>query len=222
MTLRLGEVQGRAIAVFPFLKTTDPIQLGSFSFRSTDDTADLEKGEATNVREIADMLFLKDDLRIRFASYAMLPQLDLDKADPGIVPELERVQAVIAYCYSAPRHTFGDIFFHFEHASLAIFSPQPVTTFLVRPDHHVAPVGNLPPLEADEWHRVPGYEGRYNFRNPFWVARGSRLYPPVPHIALNDSQNLAWDLGRAFSEAPQYHLLPTLIEEPFRRTQHGP
>src|SRR6266568_944276 len=184
MTLRPGEVPGRAIAVFPFLKTTDPIPLGSFSFRSTDDTSDLEKRDATNVREIADMLFLKDDLRIRSASYAVLPQLDLDKADPGVLPELERIQAIIAYCYSAPRHTFGDIFFHFEHASLAIFSPQPVTTFLVRPDHHVAPAGDLPPFEADEWHRVPGYEGRYNFRNPFWVIRGSRLYPPVP--SLND------------------------------------
>lgn len=214
MTLRPGEVPGRAIAVLPFLKTTDPIQLGSFSFRSTDDTSDLEKGDASNVREIADMLFLKDDLRIRSAAYAMLPQLDLDEVDPGVVLELERIQAIIAYCYSAPRHTFGDIFLHFEHASLAIFSPQPVTTFLVRPDHHVTPAGDLPSLEADEWHRVPGYEGRYNFRNPFWVARGSRLYPPVPHISLNDSQNLAWDLGRAFSEAPQHHLLPTLIQEP--------
>lgn len=213
MTLRPGEVPGRAIAVFPFLKTTDAIQLGSYSFRSTDDTSDLEKDDATHVREIAEMLFLKDDLRVRSASYAMLQTLDLDKTDAA-VSELQRIQAIIAYCYSAPRHTFGDIFFHFEHASIAIFSPQPVTTFLVRPDHHVVPAGELPPMEADEWHRVPGYEGRYNFRNPFWVIRGSRLYPPVPHISLNDGQCLAWDLGRAFTEAPQHHLLPTLIQEP--------
>lgn len=212
MTLRPGEAPGRAIAVFPFLKTSDPVPLGSFSFRSTDDTSGLEKEDAANVGEIAEMLFLKDDLRVRSASYAMLPPLDLDKTDPG-VSELERIQSIIAYCYSAPSHAFGDIFFHFEHASLAIFSPQPVTTFLVRPDHHVVPAGQLPPLEADEWHRVAGYEGRYNFRNPFWVAKGSRLYPPIPHISLNDGQNLAWDLGRAFTEAPQYHLLPTLIQE---------
>jgi hypothetical protein len=214
MTLRPGEVPGRAIAVFPFLKTTEPIQLGSFLFRSTDDTSDLENGDASNVRELADMLFLKDDLRIRSACYAMLPQLGLDELDAGVAPELERIQAIIAYCYSAPRHTFGDIFFHFEHASLAIFSPQPVSTFVVRPDHHVTPAGNLPSLEADEWHRVAGYEGRYNFRNAFWVVRGSRLYPPIPDIALNDSQDLAWDLGTAFSEAPHHHLLPTLIQEP--------
>lgn len=77
----------------------------------------------------------------------------------------------------APRHTFGDLFFHFEHASLAIFSPEPVTTFLVRPDHHVFPIGDSLHLSTDEWHRVPGYQGLYNFCHPFWVARGSRLYP---------------------------------------------
>ena len=181
-------------------------------FRSTDDTFDLGKEDAANVREIADMLFLKDDLRIRSACYAMLPPIDLDKDHPAVL-ELQRIQAIIAYCYSAPRHTFGDIFFHFEHASLAIFSPQSVTTFLVRPDHHVSPAGELPALEADEQHWVRGYEGRYNFRNPFWVVKGSRLYPPVPHIFMNDSQSLASDLGRAFAEAPQHHLLPMLIEE---------
>lgn len=211
--IRPGETPGRGIAVFPFLKTTDLIQLGSFTFRSTDDTSDLREDDATHVREIADMLFLQDDLRIRSASYAMLPTLDLDIADPSVL-ELEGIQAIVAYCYSSPRHTFGDIFFHFEHASLAIFSPEPVTTFLVRPDHHVVPAGDAPTLEADEWHRIPGYQGRYNFRQPFWVAKGSRLYPPVPHIGMNLSQNLAWDLRRAFSDGPQHHLLPTLIRKP--------
>jgi hypothetical protein len=213
MTLRPGETPGRAVAVFPFLKTTDAIRLGSFTFRSTDDTSDLQNEDAMHVREIADMLFLKDDLRIRSASYAMLPQLVFDNTDTR-VPELERIQTIVAYCYSAPRHSFGDIFLHYEHAGLAVFSPQPVTTFLVRPERHVSPVGALPALEADEWHRVRGYEGRYNFRNPFWVAKGSRLYPPVPHISLNDSQNLAWDLRTALEERAQHQFLPTLIQEP--------
>jgi len=213
MTLRPGEVPGRAIAVLPFLKTTDSVRLGSLLFRSTDDTSDLPPEDATNVRDVAEMLFLKDDLRVRSACYAMLPPIDLDRGNP-VLHELERIQAIIAYCYSAPRHAFGDIFFHFEHASLAIFCPQPITTFLLRPDHHVTTPTELPALNADQWHRVPGYEGRYNFRNPFWVAKGSRLYPPVPHISMNDSQNLAWDLPRAFSEAPHHQLLPMLFPEP--------
>ena len=81
MTLRPGEVPGRGIAVFPFLKTSEPVRLGNFTFRSTDDTADLSEEDSAHVREIAEMLFLQDDLRIRSAAYAMLPALDLDKAD---------------------------------------------------------------------------------------------------------------------------------------------
>src|ERR1017187_8069401 len=145
MTLRPGETPGRAIAVFPFLKTTEAIQLGSFTFRSTDETTDLGEEDAARVREIADMLFLQNDLHIRSASYAMLPVLDLDKAEPCL-RELEHIQAIVAYCYSAPHPTLGTPFFHFEQASLPIFSPEPVTIFLVRPDHHVEATGQSPPL----------------------------------------------------------------------------
>jgi len=35
MPLRPGEEPGNAIAVFPFLKTSEPIRLGSLIFRST-------------------------------------------------------------------------------------------------------------------------------------------------------------------------------------------
>jgi len=213
MTLRPGEALGHGIAVFPFLKTGEPVRLGSFTFKSTDDTTGLSDEDAAHVREVAQMLFLKDDLRIRSASYAMLPPLDLDKSEP-LLKELEHVQAIVAYCYGSPHPTLGSPFFHFEEASLAIFSPEPVTTFLVRPDHHVEATDPSFSLAPDEWHRVMGYQGRYNFRHPFWVVKGSRLYPPVPHIGLNISQDLAGDLTSFFSQAPQHHLLPRLLQGP--------
>jgi len=71
-------VPGRAIAAFPFLKTRDPITLGSFTFRSTDDVVGLDPEDATHVREVADMLYLQDGFRIRSASYAILPAIDLE------------------------------------------------------------------------------------------------------------------------------------------------
>lgn len=212
MTLRPGEKAGRGIAVFPFLKTTEPIQLGSFSFRSTEDTTGLSGEDSAHVREIAEMLYVQDDFRIRSASYALLPALDLDKAEPPL-RELEHLQAVVAYCYSAPHPTLGDPFLHFEQASLAIFSPEPVPIFMVRPEHHVQEVAPSPKLDADQWHRVPGYQGRYNFRHAFWVTKGSRVYPPAPHIGLNISQDLAHDLGRIL-ESPQHHLLSELLQQP--------
>ena len=212
MTLRPGEVPGRAIAVFPFLKTSDPISLGTFTFRSTDDTTRLDAENSSYVREIADMLFLQDDLRIRSATYTMLPALDLDKTEP-CVRDLERIQAVVAFCYSQPHPTFGNPFLTFEDSSLAIFSPEPVPIFMVCPEHHVTATGPKTELKQDEWHRVSGYYGRYNFRHPFWVVKGSRLYPPVPNIGLNHSQDLVYDLRRCFA-SPRYHLLPTLLSKP--------
>ena len=215
MTLRPGETPAHGIAVFPFLKTSESLRLGSFTFRSTSDTTDLSEEDSAHVREIAEMLFLQDDLRIRSAAYAMLLALDLDTAEPCL-RELEHLQAIVAYCYSAPHPTFGNPFFHFEQASLAIFSPEPVSIFLLRPEHHVEAI-TPNTLTADRWHRVPGYQGRYNFSHPFWVAKGSRLYPPVPHIGLNISQHLAHDLRRCF-ESPQHHLLPELLRQPATET----
>jgi hypothetical protein len=216
MTIRPGESRGRAIAVFPFLKTREPVCLGDFTFRSTDDTTDLSGEDSAHVREVADMLFLQDDLRIRSAAYAMLPVLDLDQNEPCL-QELKRVQTIVAYCYSAPHQTLGHPFFYYEHASLAIFSPEPVSIFLVRPEHHVGAIAPHSTPPPDELHRVPGYYGRYNFRHPFWVVRNSRLYPPVPHIALNISQDLAHDL-HWFLQEPQHNFLPELFRPPATET----
>jgi hypothetical protein len=212
MTLRPGEVAGRAFAVFPFLKTSEPIGLGSFVFRSTEDTTGLSDDDSAHLKEIADMLFLQDDLRIRSATYAILPTLNLDNDEPCL-KELEHIQSIVAFCYSHPHPTLGHPFLAFEHASLAIFSPEPVSIFLVRPEHHVTQVGAATKLPQDEWDRVSGYQGRYNFRHPFWVVRNSRLYPPVPHMVLNHSQTLASDLVQFF-DSPRYNLLPALLRKP--------
>jgi len=47
------------------------------------------------------MLFLQDDLRIRSATYAILPTLNLDNEEPSL-KELEHIQSIIAFCYSHP------------------------------------------------------------------------------------------------------------------------
>lgn len=201
MRLRPGDKRGRGLAVFPFLKTSGPVQLGDFTFRSTDDVSELGDEDSAHVKEVAEMLFLKDDLRILSASYAMLPEIDLDEHGPPL-RELQDVQAIVAYCYSAPDPSSGDPFLKFEHASLAVCSPEPVSILLVRPEHHVEQVLPNSTLIPDSSHDVIGYYGRYNFRQPFWVAKGSRLYPPVPDIGLNISQDLGHDLGRCFGDAP--------------------
>jgi hypothetical protein len=227
VSLRPEELPGRAIAVFPFLKTVAPITVGSFTFRSTVDTAGLEAEDAARVAEVAAMLYLQDDLRIRSASYALLAPLNLD--GPGIpwrmppamsakseeqMAELERLQAIVAYCYSAPHVTSGSPFFRYEHSSLAIFSPEPVFLNLVRPENHVEASLPSDSLQGDAFGRVSGYRGLYNFRQHFWVAKGSRCYPPVQHLGLNIAQDLSSDISQFFREAPQHGLLPELLRQP--------
>jgi hypothetical protein len=197
-------------AVFPFLKTRHPAHIGSLTFRSTDDIDGLSAEQAGRVREIASMLFLRDDLRIRSASYAVVPLPDHGDAGDAF-RSLADVQAFVAYCYAMPRHEFGDLFLSPEHASMAVFTPGRVSVSLVRPDFHVDCVGaEALPVADDEWH-VQGYEGLYNFRHSFWVTAGSRLYGPMPHLTLNMAQDLGDDIARAVSARADYRLLAELL-----------
>jgi Apea-like HEPN len=193
MTATRPDATRSSFAVFPFLKTSGPVSIGNLIFRSTDDTGQLADRESAYLRDIAEMLFLKDDLRIHSASYVAVPYIDLERIDRQL-EQLARVQAFVAYAYGSPHEVFGDPFLSTEHASLVIFSSGPVSVDLVRPDHHVDVVGSESELVPDQRHEIPGYAGLYNFRHHFWVAKGSRLYGPIPHLTLNISQDLT-DLG---------------------------
>jgi hypothetical protein len=60
---------------------------------------------------------------------------------------------------------------------------------------------------------VRGYAGLYNFRHHFWVAKGSRVYGPLPHPVLNIAQDLHRDVTQA-SVQFSYRLLFRLLEKP--------
>jgi hypothetical protein len=98
-----------SIAVFPFLKTSGPIRIGGHTFRSTTDFADLPPEQAEAVSEIAQMLFAQGNLRVKSASYAIIPSLDL--YDPSAaIDQLAHLRAVLAYIYSSPHEVFDNIF----------------------------------------------------------------------------------------------------------------
>lgn len=202
-----------SFAVFPFLKTSGKVSIGQFTFRSTDDTDELSHEQATCVREISEMLFLQDNLRIKSASYALIPFVDLNH-DPIGVQHLRHVQAVVAYCYALPRHEFGDLFLSSEHASVAILTPGNVSVYLVRPDFNVDLIDPVPDLQADKHGLVEGYAGLYNFKHYFWVAKGSRIYGPTHHLTLNHSQSLGVDLARLIEGRTDYRILSKLLGKP--------
>jgi hypothetical protein len=196
--------------VFPFLKTEEAVSIGELNFRSTEDTAGLTAEQSETVNEIATMLFLRDNLRLRSASYAIVPYINLD-AQRAEIAYLADIQAVVAYCYASPRHSFGDLLLSSEHASLAIFSPGDVPLALVRPDFNVETVGEALALVPNEFGEVSGYSGLYNFRHHLWVTAGSRVYGPKPHMTLNYSQDLRRDLARNFNSRIDYRLLFDLL-----------
>ena len=208
---------GFSVAVFPFLKTTESLSLGGLVFRSTDDTTRLPTEQQLAVQEIASMLFLQDSLRIKSASFAITPYVDLRYSSVD-VGDLIDVQAIVAYFYASPRHTFGDLFLTPEHSSMALFTPGQLFTSLIRPDYHVKAEEPTVALESDERNEVRGYSGLYNFRHPFWVAKGSRLFGPLPRMTLNQSQDLNRDLGSQ-SSRPDYVLLRELLTR--RETETG-
>lgn len=201
-----------SFAIFPFLKTSANVQIGNLTFRPTNDTDGLSREQAGYLGEIADMLFLQDDFRIKSASYAVVPHIDIDRP-PSYIECLRNLQAFVAYCYASPRHEFGDIFLSSEHASMVVFTPGNVLLSLVRPDFHVDAIQSIPELVPDQRGQVEGYVGLYNFRHPFWVVKGSRLYGPIPRMTLNHSQDLSYDLDRRANTRTDYRLLGELLRK---------
>lgn len=208
-----SDVKGFSVAVFPFLKTGKPAPLGPFTFRTTDDTEDLPRDQASSVAEIARMLFLQDDLRIKSASYTIMPRVDADAPSQNL-NDLMRVREAVAYCYAGPRHEFGDLFLSPEQASIAVFTPNRVPTSLVRPEFHVEAVHLEPAADHNVGGSLDGYAGLYNFRHHFWAARGSRLYGPIPHINLIQAQDLSRDLTSAGDSRADYRLLLDMLRQP--------
>jgi len=204
-----------AVAIFPFLKTSAPVRIGNYIFRSTSDVEGLLPNQTKAVGELAQMLFAQDDLRVRSASYAILPPLEVHSGDRRLV-ELARLRDIVAYFYSAPHEVFDQVFLAPEEISLALFTPSRVSVFLTRPSYHTQSVADTSNQkeEPDPFHYVPGYNGLYNFRHAFWVEPGSRVYGPKPHMGLNISQDLSIDLGYRMTGRPDFDLLLALMEKP--------
>jgi hypothetical protein len=202
-----------AIAVFPFLKTSAPVEIGGYTFRSTGDMQGLPPDQAKAIGEIAPMLFAQNNLRVKSASYAILPALEVHSGDPRL-SHLAHLRDVVAYFYAAPHDVLEDVFLPPEEISLVLFTPSRVSVFLTRPEHHTESAEPTTGAEPDSSHHVPGYNGLYNFRHEFWIEPGSRLYGPKPHMTLNISQDLYMDFAHRMIGRSDYHLLLSLLKRP--------
>ena len=125
-----------------------PVKIGPYTFQSTNDPSGLSISDVANLAEITDMLFfLRDDFKIRVASFSAIPQVELDRETEEL-EVLRNVQAVVAFAYAEPHAVFGNPFLSFENASMVIFTPKPVSIHLLQTDYNVIragpPIGTLP------------------------------------------------------------------------------
>jgi|SRR5579872_554312 len=199
-----------SIAVFPYLKTSGPVRFGHYLFRSTDDLEGLSEAEAAAVTDVTAMLYTQNNARVRSASYVVIPQIHVS----GLfqIPEaLKRVHTLVAYLYGTPNDPFGDPFLGYECATLLVLTPGRVSRFLIESEHHT--ILDEPIAIAWDNNFAAGYDGMRNFTEHFWAVKGSRVYPPLPHITLNISQDLAADCGQFLQRGTGYELARLLTDD---------
>jgi hypothetical protein len=202
------------VVVFPFLKTRSPVSIGGIIFQPTDNVEGLPPEQAKWVSDISNMLFLKDDLRIYSASYAVVPNCTVYNQSSPDLMRLSHLQAAVSYLYGSLHPIYGNVFLPPEHASMVIFSAEEFSIYLVRPNVNVRSAVVSSVLLPDKRGNISGYHGLYNFKNHFWVASGSRLYGPQPQLTLNLGQDLSRDVAIARTATAHLGLLLGLLDKP--------
>lgn len=203
-----------SVVAFPFLKTSEPVRLGSLNFRSTDDLDGLPEDQAAAVAEIADMLFAMGNQRIKRASYAIVDRIDLGNWNtPEKLEPLGDIEAFVAYLYANPRYEFNNVLFRPEHTSSVVLTPSRVDAALVRLTYNVINLVDAVDPDSDSIRRLDGYDGVLGLRHYFWVAPGSRIYGTIPRPLLNISQDLAVDVERSRARVDYRLLLELLVED---------
>src|SRR5580704_12321881 len=109
-------------AFFPYLKSTGIVRYRDITFGTTNDVSHLAQEVAHHVTTLAAMFFLRDNLRIRDMTFAVLPANDPETL-ASLIESSGEFQAFVQYLYSSPHQTFGDPFLHAEHGSLFVFNP---------------------------------------------------------------------------------------------------
>jgi hypothetical protein len=180
------------LAILPYLKTSGTVTIRGIVLRSSAEVDSEAQSTKEHLSTLFSMFFLKDNLHIKEMSYAVVDLKDNDQRNDQIIQRLVELHHLLAYFYSSPHPTFLDPFLKREHANLYIFTPEPISQFLICPDNqNLEAVSSVAPYPApNDRHEMPGYRGSLNNESPLWVTKGSRIYPPSSHFWLNLSQDL--------------------------------
>lgn len=205
-------------AFFPYLITGERPRIRGIEFRSNKDIADLPSDVQEHLTTLSEMFFIQDGVRIEqmVRAYLELPKQKEEKEEA--LRRLHEARLLVGYLYSHP-HPSGSVFLPLENSSLFVFrmgdSRQPgmVPTSLVWQDYEYGDrLKRIDGSEIPNTMLVPGYAGTRNQSLQLWVAKGSRIFPEVPHVVLNHTQDLAVNLQMFLSHAHQWALWSLYFE----------
>lgn len=183
--------------LLPYLACKSRCTVRGIEFRSAGDLADVPPNAAADLQMLCDMFYLQHDAQLKnFACAAVCVPPEADKRQRQLRHVYE-AHLLIAYLNSAP-HRFGGVFLPYECSSLYQFTrgdshgSGSIPGSLVWQGDHVPDRVQLTRSagqSSEDW--VSGFVGIRNATEMFWVAEGSRIFPPAAHVTLNVSQDLA-------------------------------
>lgn len=174
---------------------------------------DLEKNQEIDedckarLRLLFPMFFQINDIRIPEMTYTCVHV----EVNPGktsdTLSRLREACILIGFIYLKPFFPSGSPYFLREHADLYLFHETRISKFLLGQTDELIP---QPERYDPQKYEVAGYEGLLNWHSYFWVAAGSKIYPSLPYIGLNESQDIYRDL-KPIEYRPQIISLQYLI-----------
>src|SRR5262249_14426663 len=147
----------------------------------------------------------QDGVRIErlTCAYVELPSAANERM--AVLERLREARLLIGFVYSTPQRG-GGVFLANENSAMFVFhfgdliQKGMVLTSLVWQD---APYGNrvkrIDDRQIPTTDLIPGYTGIRNEGVHFWVVKGSRIFPELPHFAMNIHQELYEDFNSFFS-----------------------
>ena len=178
-----------SIALLPYLHTSQPVTLRGITLRNNADSSHLAPDIAQDIQTLQSMFFLKDDLQIQNMTHATFDDSDSSFTYDKWSSRLRQLQTLLCYLYSSPHPTLGDPFLRLEHSSIYMFKKGRFSPYLIWPEHNVSAIKSKHP-QVDKFGEISGYECLVNWRSHIWVNDESRIYPPVPSLWLNISQDI--------------------------------
>lgn len=190
--------------VFPYLKTTGSYTYRGIQLHSSRNLAALPSHIAQHLAQLSAMFYLSNTAAVDQMSCGYFEATDRASL-VRVLTILGELQTILSYFYSAPDIHSGSPFLYQEHASLFIFEEDDVVPSLALGfDTNDSSVSQSSPHDPQTFRTIRGYSGMMNRRVHLSVVPGSRIYPPVPQLWLNLSQDIADDLNHRLRASTQW------------------